>query len=182
MEQLEKIKYVHAHICLEVNMNNKREASVDDKKKLVAKIFNALGHPARIVVLEKLKEEESPVDIAGDLRMTRGALQAHLDKLMDADLIWQDPEDPSDRYLLQPLGEKALRLVDKIPNELRFEQVVPAFKNIESKRPTIKNDKNVRIDVEAGFAFSVSKRFYDRAIRRQLQKEKNEELKRIFRK
>lgn len=161
-------------------MNNKRETPIDDMKTLLAKVFNSLGHPARIVLLEKLKEGESPVDIAEDLGITRGALQAHLDRLMEADLIWQDPEDPSDKYLLQPLGEKALNLIDNIPNELHFEQIVPALKNIESKRPTTKDDKNVRINAETGFAFSVSKRFYDRAIRRQLQKEKNEVLRRIF--
>jgi len=160
----------------------KNQQSPDERKitRFIARTFNALGHPARLILLELLYEGKASMEIAKQLNMTRGALQAHLDKLMNADLIWQDPKDPSQRYLVQPLGEKVLKMIKEIPTQLHADQLIPAFEKIEAKFPKFEGKENVRINIESGVGFSLSRRHYEKAREMQVQKEKNEIMGKIF--
>ena len=159
---------------------NSQKANVSREKKFLARLFNAIGHPARISLLESLEKGKTPVEIAGDLNITRGALQAHLDKLVKADLIWQDPSDPSERYSVQPLGHETLGIIQKVSRELKIDQLLHIFSKIEASFPKLEDKENIEINVESGFGFSVSRRFYEKAIKKQMQKQKNEEMKKIF--
>ncbi|MEM2111583.1 MAG: hypothetical protein QXX08_06870 [Candidatus Bathyarchaeia archaeon] len=150
-----------------------------NEKEFLARLFDAIGHPARIFTLESLEKGKTPVEIAEKLGIKRGALQAHLDKLMQADLIWQDPNDQSERYLVQPLGSKTLEVIKQVSRELKVDQLLQAFKKIEDQLPKFEREE-IEISVESGFEFPVSRRFYEKAVRKYVQKLKNEEMKKIF--
>jgi DNA-binding MarR family transcriptional regulator len=165
---------------LRVSAMSCREKSDTNKREFLARLFDAIGHPARIFTLESLEKGKNPVEIAEELGIKRGALQAHLDKLMQADLIWQDPNDQSERYLVQPLGSKTLEVIKQVSRELKVDQLLQAFKKIEDRFPKLEGEENIEISVESGFGFPVSRKFYEKAVRKYMQKLKNEEMEKIF--
>lgn len=75
----------------------------------LAEVSN-IGHPARIAILLGLDSGKSTTDIAKFLDITRASLQDHVDKLVDAELIYR-PSEKGQAYSLTPLGQYyAIRL------------------------------------------------------------------------
>lgn len=69
----------------------------------LASLFSGLSHRARIAVLLGLYEGRSITDIVDGLDITRGALQSHLERLIDVQLVYRTEEaDPP--YALTPFG------------------------------------------------------------------------------
>ena len=64
----------------------------ETKTKNIAKIASALGHPARVLIVEKLRSRNfiRNVDLMDVLLLSRSSIHNHVQKLLDADLIQVD--------------------------------------------------------------------------------------------
>jgi DNA-binding MarR family transcriptional regulator len=92
----------------------------------LSRFYKALGHRARIELLLRFQEGEPNLsDVADELGMARPSLQNHVEKLVDADLIFQPP-DSGRTYELTPIGEKAVERVRADESEL-----APLFQRTE---------------------------------------------------
>jgi ArsR family transcriptional regulator, arsenate/arsenite/antimonite-responsive transcriptional repressor len=80
-----------------------------------AKLFKALGHPARLAILEYLAEIKSCMtgNIADELPLSRTTVNQHLKELRDANLIKGTVEGVKKNYCLSSEG------VDLLSKEIR---------------------------------------------------------------
>jgi predicted DNA-binding protein YlxM (UPF0122 family) len=69
----------------------------------VSALFQGLGHEARLALLLGLYQDKSLNEVAEFLDITRGAMQDHIEKLVDTDLLFR-PEESGKTYDLTPLG------------------------------------------------------------------------------
>jgi len=84
----------------------------DAKLELLAELFDALGHEARLAVLQGLYEDVSMIEVADQAGMQRGSLQSHIDRLIRANLVYR-PEESGVTYRLTPLGELVVEAVNQ---------------------------------------------------------------------
>lgn len=98
-----------------------------DKQNSIASLAKALGHPARIAILEYLIKVDSCIcgDIVNELPLAQPTVSQHLKELKNAGLIKGEIEGNSICYCIE---EKALT------------QIVDYFKKLSSKL-AIKNSK-----------------------------------------
>lgn len=75
-----------------------REYTVDSEK--LARFAKALGHPARITIMEFLASQDSCFfgDIHDELPIAKATVSQHLKELKDAGLIQGEIEPPKVRY------------------------------------------------------------------------------------
>ena len=83
----------------------------------VATIAKALGHPARIAILQYLAEKKSCVcgDIVDELPLSQSTVSQHLKELKEVGLIKGEIEGPSVCYCIDP---KALLKAKKLLGDL----------------------------------------------------------------
>ena len=83
----------------------------------IAALAKALGHPARIAILQFLAEQKSCIcgDIVNELPLSQSTVSQHLKELKKVGLIKGDIEGPSVCYCLDA---KALARAKKIIDEL----------------------------------------------------------------
>ncbi len=83
----------------------------------VATIAKALGHPARIAILQYLAEKKSCVcgDIVDELPLSQSTVSQHLKELKKVGLIKGEIEGPSVCYCIDP---KALLKAKKLLGDL----------------------------------------------------------------
>jgi len=86
----------------------------------IALIAKALGHPARIAILQYLSEQKSCVcgDIVEELPLSQSTVSQHLKELKKAGLIKGEIEGPSVCYCIDP---KALLKAKKLLGDLLHE-------------------------------------------------------------
>ncbi len=86
----------------------------------IALIAKALGHPARIAILQYLSEQKSCVcgDIVEELPLSQSTVSQHLKELKKAGLIKGEIEGPSVCYCIDP---KALIKAKKLLGDLLHE-------------------------------------------------------------
>lgn len=75
----------------------------DDLKRL-ADVYQGLSYWARLAILIGIDEGKNLNEIADFVGITRGAMQDHMEKLLNAELIYK-PDEPGTTYALTPLGE-----------------------------------------------------------------------------
>ncbi|GIL21605.1 MAG: transcriptional regulator [Bacteroidota bacterium] len=70
----------------------------------VADIAKALGHPARIAILQYLAQQKSCMcgDIVDELPLSQSTVSQHLKELKNAGLIKGETEGPSVCYCIEP--------------------------------------------------------------------------------
>lgn len=75
-----------------------------EKQKKLALFAKALGHPARISILEKLASQSCCYsgDMAEEIPIARSTLSQHLKELKYAGLIQGEIEAPKIRYCIHP--------------------------------------------------------------------------------
>lgn len=81
----------------------KQQKDFTDKQKQIARIAKALGHPARVYILERLNSFNSCCtsgEMIGDIPIARSTLSQHLKELKFAGLIQGEIEPPKIRYCL----------------------------------------------------------------------------------
>lgn len=83
----------------------------DKELKQKARLFKALGHPARLAILQYLAEIKTCMtgDIAEVLPLGRTTVNQHLKELKDAGLIKGAVEGVRTNYCLNPPGIETLR-------------------------------------------------------------------------
>lgn len=81
-------------------MQKSKEYSVDSEQ--LARFAKALGHPARITIMEFLASQESCFfgDIHDELPIAKATVSQHLKELKDAGLIQGEIEPPKVRYCI----------------------------------------------------------------------------------
>ncbi|MEG1909367.1 MAG: metalloregulator ArsR/SmtB family transcription factor [Bacteroidales bacterium] len=79
-------------------MKKKRDYTVDNEQ--LARFAKALGHPARITIMEFLANQDSCFfgDIHDELPIAKATVSQHLKELKDAGLIQGEIEPPKVRY------------------------------------------------------------------------------------
>jgi ArsR family transcriptional regulator, arsenate/arsenite/antimonite-responsive transcriptional repressor len=84
-------------------------------------LFKALGHPARLAILQYLAETKTCItgDLADELPLGRTTVNQHLKELKDAGLIQGTTEGARTCYCLDPLNVLKLKnVVEKYINNL----------------------------------------------------------------
>jgi DNA-binding transcriptional ArsR family regulator len=83
----------------------------------VASLAKALGHPARIAILQYLAQQKSCVcgDIVNELPLSQSTVSQHLKELKNAGLIKGEIEGPSVCYCIEP---KAVLKARKLLSDL----------------------------------------------------------------
>ena len=73
-----------------------------DKQEQIAKIAKAMGHPARIAILNFLAKRDTCFfgDINEELPIAKATVSQHLKELKDAGLIQGEIETPKVRYCI----------------------------------------------------------------------------------
>lgn len=89
----------------------------DDELQKSAILFKALGHPARLAILNFLSETDSCFtgDISNELPLGRTTVNQHLDELKKAGLIQGHISGIKTNYCLNPVVlEKLKKAMDKL--------------------------------------------------------------------
>lgn len=127
---------------------NVEQWTLDEMKEL-AQVYQGIAHPARIAILVAVKDDVDMQEVADFVDIRRPSLQDHIDKLVDAELIYR-PEDTRS-YQMTPVGQyflsrldhdhenllKALETIHEAEDDL-WEDRLPEKKDLE--------DYNVPID------------------------------------
>lgn len=81
-------------------MEKNREYTIDNER--LARYAKALGHPARITIMEFLASQDSCFfgDIHHELPIAKATVSQHLKELKDAGLIQGEIEPPKVRYCI----------------------------------------------------------------------------------
>lgn len=81
-------------------MKKKRDYTADSEQ--LARFAKALGHPARITIIEFLASQDSCFfgDIHDELPIAKATVSQHLKELKDAGLIQGEIEPPKVRYCI----------------------------------------------------------------------------------
>ncbi len=94
----------------------KNRCYTPDNEQL-ARFAKALGHPARITIMEFLAQQESCFfgDIHDELPIAKATVSQHLKELKSAGLIQGEIEPPKVRYCVNPENwAEAKRLFDRL--------------------------------------------------------------------
>ena len=80
----------------------KKEDTVSNDQKVIARFAKAMGHPIRIYVLELLSKQKCCYsgDLTEVLPIAKSTLSQHLKELKDAGLIQGEIEAPKIKYCL----------------------------------------------------------------------------------
>ena len=111
------IKYSYFTVCL--GMQSKKQNNVTDKGKdfdmeSLASMCKALGHPARVMIVDYLKRIDRCLcgDIVDQLPLAQSTVSQHLKCLKEAGLIRGEVEGPTTCYCVdKEMLEKFSRMV-----------------------------------------------------------------------
>ncbi len=92
-------------------MGTTKEIGFQEDQLLVAKVAKAIGHPARIAILQFLLNKTSCVcsDIVEELPLAQATVSQHLKVLKEAGLIRGDIEPHRSCYCIDPQGWELAR-------------------------------------------------------------------------
>ncbi len=88
-----------------------KEKLFDTSQKRSAELMKALGHPARIAIVELLAERDTCIcgDITDELPLAQSTVSQHLKALKTAGIIKGEVEGVKTCYCLNPEGIEELR-------------------------------------------------------------------------
>jgi DNA-binding MarR family transcriptional regulator len=115
------------------------ESRSEDELEDLAGIYKGLSHEARLAILYGLNEDASLNQISGFLSITRGALQDHIEMLLDAELIYR-PTDSGKTYDLTPLGEHLIKQLED--NE---DEILEALEELEEAETELEEDYQAQL-------------------------------------
>ena len=80
----------------------KKEETISENQKTIARFAKAMGHPVRMYVLELLSKQSCCYsgDLTEVLPIAKSTLSQHLKELKDAGLIQGEIEAPKSKYCL----------------------------------------------------------------------------------
>ncbi len=97
----------------------KKEETISENQKTIARFAKAMGHPVRMYVLELLSKQSCCYsgDLTEVLPIAKSTLSQHLKELKDAGLIQGEIEAPKIKYCLNQENWKLARgLLNKFLN------------------------------------------------------------------
>jgi ArsR family transcriptional regulator len=103
-----------------IEMGATKTAHFSESQNQMAELAKALGHPARIAILQFLAKQEQCVcgSIVGKLGLAQATVSQHLKALKDAGLIKGTIDGTSTCYCLNPEGVQTLRqMLNDLLNE-----------------------------------------------------------------
>jgi DNA-binding transcriptional ArsR family regulator len=100
----------------------------------LAGVYKGLSHEARLAILFGLSEDASLNEVSDFLGITRGALQDHIQMLLEAELIYR-PEDSPRTYQLTPLGEYFVEQLEKDEDT-----IIEALQELEKAEQELEDD------------------------------------------
>jgi len=105
-------------------MAQDKSALFDQKQKKIAELAKAMGHPARIAILEILSRRNTCIcgDISEELPLAQSTVSQHLKVLKEAGLIRGEIEGVRTCYCLE---EKAIEMLEN--------EFTEYIKNLKSK-------------------------------------------------
>jgi len=106
-----------------MNMGTSKTENFSKKENKLARYAHALGHPARIAILEMLLRRNACVcgDIVGELPLSQSTVSQHLKELKAAGLIKGDIEGVRTCYCIdekvwKEAGEMLREMFEKVNN------------------------------------------------------------------
>lgn len=106
------------------------ETQMDD----IARVYKGVAHKARIAILVAISSDLSMTEVAAFFDMERPSLQDHINRLIDAELIYR-PEEEGKTYDLTPIGEY---IVDRI--RIDHDNVVQAISEVKGSEQELRED------------------------------------------
>jgi DNA-binding transcriptional ArsR family regulator len=103
-------------------MGRTKDTSFGEREKRLAVLARALGHPARIAILDFLARNQTCIcgDIVGHLPLAQATVSQHLATLKEAGLIRGEIEGPRVCYCIDPEAwEEARQLFTLFLNDAR---------------------------------------------------------------
>lgn len=110
----------------------------DADRRRMADLASGVAHPYRIAILAGLKNGESLPEVADDVGTTRGTLQHHVEKLIDADLVYRR----NGTFAVTPVGRYMLARVQEWRDDL-----APAFDRLDAARDVAEEELEPARDV-----------------------------------
>ncbi len=112
-----KFKFNNQRSISKRKMGITKVESYNDQTLALATIFKALGHPARIAILEYLAKEKKCIcgDIVTELPLSQASVSRHLQELKTAGLIQGTISGTSVCYCI---NEQHLPLIEQFKNQL----------------------------------------------------------------
>lgn len=106
---------------INITMGVSKTASFTNKQNQMASLMKALGHPARIAIIEYLLKVDSCIcgDIVNELPLAQPTISQHLKELKNASIIKGNIEENSICYCLDKDAiKKMLNYFESISNKL----------------------------------------------------------------
>lgn len=83
----------------------------------LAALFAGLANPARVAIIDGIRNDEEMPAVADQVGLTRSGIQKHLDTLIETGLVYRPPNE--DRtYALTPLGQFFAVFLEQFGDEL----------------------------------------------------------------
>ena len=97
-----KIKILFVHLRTIFDMKMEKDKSYTVKQEQLARFAKALGHPARIAIMQFLAKQETCYfgDIHEELPIAKATVSQHLKELKNAGLIQGQIETPKVKYCI----------------------------------------------------------------------------------
>ena len=94
-------------------MGTTKSSEFSTKENQLAKVAKAIGHPARIAILNLLASKQSCVcgDIVDELPLSQSTVSQHLKELKEAGLITGEIEGAKVCYCIDPKEWKAAQII-----------------------------------------------------------------------
>jgi DNA-binding transcriptional ArsR family regulator len=113
LSQTKPLSYIYDYS----NMGLSKTEAFNKEQNEMAVLAKALGHPARIAILQFLAKQQSCVcgDIVEELPLSQSTVSQHLKELKEAGLIKGEIEGPSVCYCInEKMMEKARKALNKL--------------------------------------------------------------------
>lgn len=109
-------------IIYTMNCHTNKEYTIDNEQ--LARFAKAMGHPARITILQFLASMDSCYfgDINKELPIAKATVSQHLKELKDAGLIQGEIETPKVKYCINPENWKKAQAYFEVFFELKTEK------------------------------------------------------------
>lgn len=132
-------------------------------------IYKGIGHPARISILIALETEATLSDVADLWDFSRPTVSDHVEKLRDANLVYQPEDAGRGEYELTPLGQY---YVDRIRDEK--EAVIPILEEAEKQEQELRENIQQGMDEAEEMGIPVDEEKLERRIQTEIWEEKED--------
>lgn len=139
----------------------------------LARIYQGISHPARIAVLVAIDSELNLNEASDFLDIKRPSLQDHVDKLIDADLIYRPSAGAT--YQLTPMGGY---FMERIIRERNF--IIDTIELLEDEEKALREAKEPERKELDEYDIPVDEKELNRQIHTQKWEELRDQIEELF--